>query len=101
MTKKPRLRDLNGLGPKSEAWLCEVGIDTPERLRETGAVAAFVKLQQECSVKPSMNFLYALVGALEDRHWTAIARTEKGRLLTELDGYCELQRIMAEQDSGS
>jgi len=101
MPKKPRLRDLQGLGPKSEAWLREVGIDTPERLREIGAIAAFVKLQQGCSVKPGMNFLYALVGALEDRHWTAIARTEKGRLLTNLDGYRELQRIMAEQESDS
>jgi DNA transformation protein len=41
-----------------------------------------------------MNFLYAMVGALEDKHWIDIAKTEKGRLIMEIDGYQELENIL-------
>jgi DNA transformation protein len=41
-----------------------------------------------------LNFLYALVSALENRHWASIAKTEKGRLLMELEGYFELEAIL-------
>lgn len=89
-----KLRDLKGLGPKSEGCLIEIGITTPDELREIGPVRAFIKLKKECSVKPSLNFLYAMVGALEGRHWTDIAKSERGRLLLELDGYRELEEML-------
>ncbi|MEM7360579.1 MAG: TfoX/Sxy family protein [Pseudomonadota bacterium] len=67
-----RLRELKGLGPKSEKQLAEIGIHTPEQLVEVGAIEAFQRLIQQAedigSNRPSLNFLYALVGALEDRH---------------------------------
>ncbi len=88
------LSKLKGLGPKSEKCLHEIGIKTKEDLEKIGAVRAFIKLKNECSVKPSLNFLYAMVGALEDEHWANIARTEKGRLLFELEGYQELEEIL-------
>lgn len=89
-----KLRDLKGLGSKSESLLFEVGITTEEELRSIGAVRAFIRLKNECSVKPSLNFLYALVGALEGEHWLTIAKNEKGRLLMELDGYNELEKML-------
>ena len=92
-----KLRDLKGLGPKFEEWLNEVGILTPKDLRTIGAVRAFIKLKKECSVKSSLNFLYAMVGAIEDRHWAEIAKSEKGRLLIELEGYRELEKILMEE----
>ena len=92
-----KLRDLKGLGPKSEGWLNEVGILTPDDLRSIGAVRAFIKLKKECSAKPSLNFLYAMVGAIEERHWAEIAKSEKGRLLIELEGYRELEQILMEE----
>ena len=92
-----RLRDLTGLGPKSEAWLIEVGIETPEALRELGAVRAFIKLRKECSSKPSLNFLYAMVGAIEGENWLNVAKHEKGRLLMELEGYRELEAMLKEE----
>jgi len=92
-----KLRDLNGLGPKSEQWLHEVGILTVDDLRSMGAVMAFIKLTKECSAKPSLNFLYAMVGAIEGRHWAEVGKKEKGRLLTELEGYRELAAMLAEQ----
>ena len=92
-----RLRDLPGLGPKSEEWLTEVGIKTPEQLKKIGAVEAFIKLKNESRSKPSLNFLYALVGAIEGEHWLRIAKTEKSLLLMELDGYDELEKLFKEE----
>jgi DNA transformation protein len=89
-----KLRELKGLGPKSEQQLVDVGVCTVEELRALGAVRTFIRLRERSVVKPSLNFLYALVGALEGEHWLNIAKTEKGRLLMELDGYDELQRLL-------
>jgi len=36
MTMTSALRDLKGLGPKSEAWLSEAGIKTADDLRAIG-----------------------------------------------------------------
>jgi len=91
------LSKLKGLGPKSERYLNEIGICTKEQLQEIGAVRAFIKLKKECSSKPSLNFLYAMVGALENEHWTKIAKSEKGRLIIELDGYQELEKTLREE----
>lgn len=92
-----KLRELKGLGPKSEKCLHEVGIYTIEELKAMGAVRAYIKLRNECSIKPSLNFLYALVGALENDHWGKIAKTEKGRLLMELEGYRELEEMLKDE----
>ena len=88
-----KLRELKGLGPKSEKCLHEIGIQSKEDLESIGAIRAFIKLKKECSTKPSLNFLYAMVGALENEHWANIAKSEKGRLLMELEGYRELEEI--------
>jgi len=91
------LRKLKGLGPKSEKCLNEIGINTKDELEAIGPIRAFMKLREECSIKPSLNFLYAMVGALEDKHWADIAKTEKGRLLMELEGYQELKKALKEE----
>ncbi|GGX80699.1 hypothetical protein GCM10007160_04870 [Litchfieldella qijiaojingensis] len=91
-----KLRDLKGLGPKSEKCLAEIGINTPDDLRRVGPVRAFIRLKNESSIKPSLNFLYAMVGALEDRHWAEIAKSERERLLMELDGYRDLEEMLRE-----
>lgn len=89
-----RLRDLPGLGPKSEARLQEIGIKTEQDLRQTGPIPAFLKLKRSCSIRPSLNFLYALVGAVEGESWLKVAQQEKARLLMELEGYEELEQLL-------
>ena len=91
------LSKLKGLGPKSEKHLNEIGIKTKSDLEAIGPVRAFLKLREECSMKPSLNFLYAMVGALEEKHWIDIAKSEKGRLLMELEDYKELERVLKEE----
>jgi len=91
-----KLSKLKGLGPKSEKTLSEIGIYNKEDLEKTGAVNAFIKLNKECSIKPSLNFLYAMVGALENKHWVDVAKTDRERLLVELESYKELEKLLNE-----
>ncbi len=92
-----RLRDLKGLGPKTEEQLGAVGINTPEDLRDVGALGAFVRLRKESSINPSLNFLYAMIGALENRSWLDIAKNERESILMSLEGYNELEKeLLAE-----
>ena len=87
---KGELSSLKGLGPKSEKCLNEIGICTKSDLEKIGPVRAFIKLQDN-NMKPSLNFLYAMIGALADVKWTDVAKKERYRLLMELDDYKELE----------
>ena len=80
-----RLADLRGLGARSAGYLAEVGIHTPDELREVGAIGAYLRLEAGCSTIPTLNFLYALAGAIEDRPWTEVARRDRYELLTALE----------------
>lgn len=91
------LSKLKGLGPKSEKWLNDIGINTREDLEKAGPVRAFIMLKKRCDVKPSLNFLYAMTGALENKHWANIAKSEKDRLLIELEGYQELEEMLKKE----
>jgi DNA transformation protein len=74
---------LAGLGPKSEAWLREVGINTEEELRAIGAVAAYRRLKPWNPRLVSLNALYALHAALSGLHWRAVDDETKARLRAE------------------
>lgn len=86
------LRQLRGLGPKSEALLATIDITSPEQLKQIGAIRAFLKLKEISGTQPNMNLLYAMVGALEDESWLTIANQQKYQLLMELDGFEELEK---------
>ncbi len=88
------LGKLKGIALKSEKHLNEIGIYTKKQLEEVDPIVAYIKLKRKCHIKPSLNFLYAMVGALEDEHWAAIAKSEKARLLMELEGYQSLEEIL-------
>lgn len=89
-----RIQDLRGLGPKSEAQLERIGVRTVDELRSLGAVSAFVALRELDDANPSLNFLYALVGALEDRDWREVVKSDRDRLLFELQGREELEKLL-------
>ena len=93
-----KLSSLKGIGPASERALNSIGIYTRDELEIIGPVRAFIKLGEMGSINHNLNFLYAMVGALEDVHWSDIARNQKSRLLTELEGYAELRGLFESQD---
>jgi DNA transformation protein len=74
---------LAGLGPKSEAWLREVGINSEEELRAIGAVAAYRRLKHWNPRLVSLNALYALHAALNGLHWRLVDDETKARLRAE------------------
>lgn len=85
--------DLPGLGPKSLAVLKQIGVESREQLVALGAIEAYRRVQGlHSNFKPSLNLLYALVGAIERRDWREVAKQEKLRLLTELDAAEERRR---------
>jgi len=88
-----RIRDLQGLGEKSEQTLAKIGVYSVADLESMGAIPAYIKLERT-GLNPSLNFLYALVGGLQGRTWLDVAQKEKGKLLMEMEGYTELEEIL-------
>ena len=75
---------LPNVGPKSAAWLRQVGIRTQAELAEAGAVTAFVKIRR-AGFRPSLNLLYALEGALADCHWQEVPEARRQVLVAEYE----------------
>lgn len=76
-------RSLN-LGPVSAEMLRKIGIENIEQLRAVGAVPAYKKLIA-VGLKPSLNLLYAMEGALTGQSWQTVAREKKLTLLLLLE----------------
>jgi DNA transformation protein len=79
---------LPNLGAASAEWLRQAGIGTLAQLSATGSVQAYLRVQK-LGVKPSLNLLYALEGAIRGAHWLEIKRDHKTELLAMLDSVKE------------
>ncbi|WP_313145574.1 TfoX/Sxy family protein [Stenotrophomonas sp.] len=77
----PKLRNI---GPKSAAWLRQVGLRSREDLAALGAVGAFVKVKR-AGFKPSLNLLYSLEGALLDCHWQELGEAQREALVQDYE----------------
>lgn len=75
---------LRNLGPKSAAWLRQVGLRTRADLEAAGTVEAFMRVKR-AGFKPSMNLLYALEGALLDCHWQEVPQARREQLVAEAE----------------
>ncbi|MGV8961118.1 MAG: TfoX/Sxy family protein [Stenotrophomonas sp.] len=75
---------LRNIGPKSTAWLRQVGLRTRADLTAAGAVGAFVKVRR-AGFKPSLNLLYSLEGALQDCHWQEIPEARRQQLVSDYE----------------
>ena len=78
-----RLRDLTGLGPRSEQLLAEVGIRSVDEFFAADPYALYATLHTRKDV--SLNFLYAIIGARENRSWQEIAKSRRTEILLRLD----------------
>ena len=77
MTTAPKMRNI---GPKSAAWLRQVGLRSLDDIAAAGTVDAFMKVRR-AGFKPSLNLLYALDGALQDCHWQEIPEARRTELV--------------------
>ncbi|MBS0211943.1 MAG: TfoX/Sxy family protein [Proteobacteria bacterium] len=75
---------LLNIGPKSAAWLRQVGIRSREQLVEAGALGAFIKIKR-AGFRPGLNLLYALEGAILDCHWRDLPEGRRDALLAAAD----------------
>lgn len=75
---------LRNIGPKSAAWLRQVGLRTPEDLAAAGPVEAFMRVKR-AGFKPSLNLLYALEGALLDCHWQEVPEARRAQLVEQAE----------------
>jgi hypothetical protein len=75
---------IRNVGPKSAAWLRQVGVRTTEDLNRVGPVEAFLKVKR-AGFRPSLNLLYAMAGAMADCHWAELPDARKQELLAALE----------------
>lgn len=77
------------LGPKSAAMLAAVGIESLEQLKALGSVQAYLRVQAHArnagGMKPSLNLLWALEGAITGEPWQTVAREHRVSLLWALE----------------
>lgn len=74
---------MRNIGPRSSAWLRQVGIHNIDDLRAAGPVETFLKVKR-AGFRPSLNLLYSLVGALIDCHWSELPVPQREALQAEL-----------------
>jgi DNA transformation protein and related proteins len=84
VNREPPLASLRGLGPASVAMLGDVGIRTTAKLKASDPFTLYLALKQKRG-NVSINLLYALIGAIEDRDWREVARQERTTILLKLD----------------
>ncbi|HVI24697.1 MAG TPA: TfoX/Sxy family protein [Xanthomonadaceae bacterium] len=78
------MNKLRNIGPKSAAWLRQVGLRTHEDIAAIGTVEAFMRVKR-AGFKPSLNLLYALEGALLDCHWQEVPEARRSELVVAAD----------------
>ena len=71
---------MRNLGPKSRAWLSEIGVRSVEDLREIGAVEAYARLKFRFGRAITRNMLHAMAAALADIDWRRLSPEHKAEL---------------------
>ena len=79
-----RIRDLPGLGQKSEDMLAQAGFYDVDEFLKTDPFIIYSRLKQSLP-SVSLNFLYAIIGAQEGIPWQTIAKERKTEILMRLD----------------
>ena len=81
------ISELSCLGPASEKMLARINIVNRDDLKNIGPVQAYLELEQHHKPKPSLNLLYAMTLALEDRPWSSLTKEERVNLIMEVEAW--------------
>lgn len=79
-----RIRELEGLGQKSELMLSNIGIETVEEFLRQDPFEIY-KMLKVSDKSISLNMLYAVIGAQEGKKWQEVARERRVDILMRLD----------------
>ena len=75
---------LRNLGPKSARLLAEAGIRTVAELRLIGPAKAYMRAETLAPRSVSLNLLWAIAAALDNRDWREMTQKEKDLLLAQI-----------------
>jgi DNA transformation protein len=75
---------LRNLGPRTAQWLAAIGIHSEADLRRIGSVEAWARLRCE-GFPVSLNFVWAVEGALAGVHWTEIPPELKSAIRNQIE----------------
>lgn len=75
---------MKGIGEMSWNMLASIGISSPEALQARDPFEVYATLHR-MKITRSINMLYALIGAIENKHWQDIARERRTEILLRLD----------------
>ena len=91
---------LRNVGPKSAAWLRQVGLHTRGDLEAAGPVEAYMRVRR-AGFRPSLNLLYALEGALRDCHWQDVPDERRKELVEAAEAaIADLPLPRGQQEAG-
>lgn len=90
----PPVDALPRLGPKSRTMLAGIGIKTAEQLRARDPFEVYAELKA-AHAGVSLNMLYGLIGAVENRPWRDVARDDRTSILLRLEDMGLLQETPA------
>ncbi len=91
---------IRNVGPKSAAWLRQVGVRTHEDLVRVGIIEAFLKVKR-AGFRPSLNLLYAMAGAIDDCHWTDLPEDRRTALVADLEAAEAVNPIKSRWDKAA
>lgn len=75
------LSHLPNIGKVLESNLLQVGIDTPEKLRDMGAEETFIRIREYVDQGACLHMLYGIQGAIEGVPDKLLAENTKQRLM--------------------
>ncbi|MBX7146837.1 MAG: TfoX/Sxy family protein [Alphaproteobacteria bacterium] len=79
-TNSKCLSDMKNLGAVSVRQLYEIDIKTPKQLKKLGAVETWYRLKMVFGKGITLNFLYALEGAIQNCDWRKLPTHIKNNL---------------------
>lgn len=79
----PALSELRGLGPASLQLLASVGVTSAAQLRAADVFALYARIKAQ-QPRTSMNLMFALLGAVDDQDWRAVAKDRRTEVLMRL-----------------
>ncbi|MBL8708118.1 MAG: TfoX/Sxy family protein [Rhodospirillaceae bacterium] len=74
------LTKLKNIGPATLRQLEEVGVDTPDKLRQLGTVDVYGRLKHAFPGRVNMVMAYALEGAIRNCHWNHLPAAVREQL---------------------
>lgn len=79
-----KLEKIKGIGPKTAAWLAEIGIESEEDIHRLGSVEIYMRLKAHRPKEVSLNALWGLEAIIMGIRWDQLPEDVKGELKRQI-----------------